>query len=299
MRKMQLLVCVILFLLVWPQQTEGAVHRMENIVYTENADWDLEQLVDLGEFDAEEIQDFLDALSRESMPAFSFREIMGDLMAGNLMEVFESGAAAIKGSLFTELKTNAGLMGQIVVLAVIGAIFSGFSGIFGSGHVSETGFYVVYLLVMAFLAASFFSSVTIASEITMELLTFMQVLLPAYFMAVAMAGGAITSAAICGFTIGTIGLVQSIISQLLLPMMRVYMMLILAGNLYKEDMISKLTELLRNAVIWTCKTLFGVVVGFHVIQGLVLPQADALKNASAMRLAQMIPGLGGVCLGSQ
>lgn len=293
MKKIRILVWAVMFLLVWPEQAAGAVHRMENIVYTTNDDWELDSLVDLGEFQSEEIQDFLDALSGETLPAFSFQEIMGSLIKGDLMGVFETGAASIKASLFAELRTNAGWMGQIVVLAIIGAIFSGFAGMFGSGHVSETGFYVVYLLVMALLAASFFSSVTIASQITTELLKFMQVLLPAYFMAVAMAGGALTSAAICGFTIGTIGLVQSILGQILLPLMRIYMMLILAGNLYKEDMLSKLTELLGHAVVWTCKTLFGVVVGFHVIQGLILPQADALKNASAMRLAQMIPGFGG------
>ena len=57
-------------------------------------------------------------------------------------------------------------------------------------------------------------------------------------------------------------------------------------------MISRTTELLRQGILWTLKTMFGIIVGFHVIQGLVLPQADALKNASAMRLAQMIPGVG-------
>ena len=107
-----------------------------------------------------------------------------------------------------------------------------------------------------------------------------------------MAGGAITSSAMCGFTIASIGLVQSIFSGLLVPLMRVYMMLVLAGNLYREDMISRMTGLLKMFIEWTVKALFGVVVGFHVIQGMVLPQADALKNASVMRVAQMIPGLG-------
>ena len=68
--------------------------------------------------------------------------------------------------------------------------------------------------------------------------------------------------------------------------------MVLAGNLYKEDMISKLTALLGNVITWAMKAMFGVIVGFHVIQGMVLPQADAMKNASAMRLAQMIPGIG-------
>jgi len=244
------------------------------------------------DFDMDEIQQFLSSLSETGETGLSFKDMMKKIMDGSLSEVFADTAGKIKAMLFSEIRTNTKLMGQIVILALTGAVFSNFSGIFGSGHVSETGFYVVYLLSMAFLAASFFASVTIAETVSGELLDFMKVLLPAYFLAVTMAGGAITSSAMCGFTFGAIGVVQAVVSGILIPMMRVYMMLVLAGNLYKEDMISKLTELLRQSILWTVKTMFGVIVGFHVIQGMVLPQADALKNASALRLSQMIPGIG-------
>ncbi len=241
----------------------------------------------------EEIQEFLNSFSGTSHPELSFSEIMENLAKGNLMEILKSYTEVLKQLLFSELTTNSELIVQIVILALIGALFSGFAGIFGSGHVSETGFYVVYLLTMTFLAASFFASVRIAMDVTGELLGFMQVLLPAYFLAVAAVGGALTSASICGFTIGAIGLVQSVLSELLIPLTKIFMLMVMAGNILKEDMISKLTELLGNIILWTMKTMFGVIVGFHVIQGMILPQADALKNTSAMRLAQALPGVGG------
>ena len=246
----------------------------------------------LEDFNMEEIQRFLDGLDRDQTGGLSFGSVMKEIMNGNIGGVFGELAGRIREGFFSEIRTNARFVGQIILLAFIGAVFSGFSNIFGSGHVSETGFYVVYLLNMVFLAASFFASVTIAGSVAKELMEFMRVLLPAYFLAVAMAGGAFTSTAVCGFTFGAIGVVQAVVSGVLLPLMRVYMMLVLAGNLYREDMISRTTELLRQGVLWTLKTMFGIIVGFHVIQGLVLPQADALKNASAMRLAQMIPGVG-------
>jgi len=249
--------------------------------------------INIDSFRVEEIQEFLDSFAGTSHPELSFSEIMEKLANGNLTELLKYYTEILKQVLFSELATNRELIIQIVILALIGAVFSGFSGIFGSGHVSETGFYVVYLLTMTFLAASFFASVRIAMDVTGELLGFMQVLLPAYFLAVAAAGGAITSASVCGFTIGAIGLVQSALSELLIPLTKIYMLLVMAGNLLKEDMISKLTELLGQVILWAMKTMFGVIVGFHVIQGMILPQADALKNASAMRLAQVIPGVGG------
>lgn len=244
------------------------------------------------DFDAAGIQAFLDRLSGGETGRISFGDLMKKLVTGRLSEVFTDLADVIRSALFSEIRTNSSLMGQIIVLAFIGAVFSNFSGIFGSGQVSETGFYVVYLLIMTFLAASFFASVQVADSVLDDILEFMKVLLPAYFMAVAMAGGSFTSAGLCGFTFAAIGLVQTIFSGLLIPLMRVYMMMVLAGNLYKEDMISKMTELLKQFILWTVKTMVGLILGFHLIQGLVLPQADALKNASAMRALQMIPGIG-------
>lgn len=241
----------------------------------------------------EEIQEFLNSFSGTSRPDLSFSEMMEHLANGNLSEILKTYTEVLKRLLCSELTTNGELITQIVALALIGALFSGFAGIFGSGHVSETGFYVVYLLTMTFLSVSFFASIRIAADVTKELLGFMQVLLPAYFLALAAAGGALTSASVCGFTIGAIGVVQSTLSELLIPLMRIFMLMVMAGNLWKEDMISKLTELLGNFILWTMKTMFGVIVGFHVIQGMILPQADALKNASALKVAQMIPGIGG------
>ena len=36
----------------------------------------------------------------------------------------------------------------------------------------------------------------------------------------------------------------------------------------------------------------GLVVGFHLIQGMVLPYADAVKTAGVQKLLQVIPGVG-------
>ena len=225
----------------------------------------------LMDFDAEEIDAFL---------------------TGNFEQAASGAAKAVSDAFFSEIRSNTALMGQIIVLALAGAVFSSFSGIFGSGHVSETGFYVIYLCIMALLAATFFASIQVADEVTGSILEFMKALLPAYFLAVAMGGGAVTSSAVCGFTFAAVGLVQTVVCGLLLPLMRIYMPLVLAANLFKEDMISQLTELLKLLISWTMKTLFGIVVGFHLIQGLVLPQADALKNTAAMRLVELIPGIG-------
>ena len=85
------------------------------------------------------------------------------------------------------------------------------------------------------------------------------------------AGGSVSSVAMYEFTLWIITAAQWLLGSGLIPLVRVYMILVLASHISKEEIISNLTELLEQIIGWGLKTLIGVVLGFHVIQGLVLP----------------------------
>ena len=214
--------------------------------------------------DLSEIENYLDRIGEQKTAGMTFGELMNMIQAGDMEKIFLYGRDRIASALFSEIRTNASFLAEILILSLCGAACSGFFGIFGSGQEETTG----------------------------EILGFMKVLLPAYFLAVTMAGGAVTSASVCGFTIGAIGVIQTVVSGFLLPVMKLYMVISLVGNLFREEMFSVMTELLGKVVGWTVKTMFGIVVGFHLIQGLVLPQADAMKNAAVMRAVEAVPGVG-------
>lgn len=213
-------------------------------------------------------------------------------MAGRFQEVLDDLGTAIKDSLFSEIKNSSKMMAQIIVLGLIGAVFSNFSSIFTSSQISETGFFVTYLLLFTFLASSFFASISIAGQVVEAALQFMKVLMPAYFLAVAFAGGSMTSVAVYEFTLGMISIAQWLIFTILIPMVRIYILFVLAGHIAKEDVLSKLTELIHDMIIWSLKTMVGIVLGFHLVQGMVLPYVDSMKNTTLQKLVGVIPGIG-------
>ena len=247
---------------------------------------------EIADIDVTEIQEYLDQIGGDDTAGLTFRDLMDMIRKGDAENVFLYGKDRIVSALFSEIRTNTSFLAEILILSLCGAACSGFFGIFGSSQLSETGAYVICICVQTFLAASFFASIRIAEETTGDILGFMKVLLPAYFLAVTMAGGAVTSASVCGFTLGAIGVIQAVVSGFLLPIMKLYMVLSLVGNLFREEMFSVMTEFLGKVVGWTVKTMFGIVVGFHLIQGLVLPQADAMKNAAVVRTIEAVPGIG-------
>lgn len=265
----------------------------------DEGDWneDLEQREEeidslMEDFQFETLQDFLDHTEEESRLPFTFKELLKELMKGNFTGIFHECLASVKDHLFSEIQKNGKWMGQVLALGLIGALFANFSSIFTSSQISETGFYVTYLLMFVFLASSFLSGVSITKEILENLLEFMRALLPAYFLAISFAGGSLTSAAGYGLMLLSISLVEWLFLRICLPMIRVYLLLALAGNLVKEEMFSQMMELLESGIRWGIKTAAGVVLGFHLLQGMVTPYADSLKNTSIQRFISVIPGIG-------
>lgn len=246
----------------------------------------------LADFDFETIQDFLNSASVQGQEPLSFGELLKELMQGNFTEVFSKCLSHLKESLFGEIVENGKWMGQVMAIGLIGAVFANFAGIFSGSQIAETGFYVTYLLLFTFLASSFFTGISITAEVLSNILEFMRALVPTYFLAVSFSGGSLTSAVSYGWMLCSISGVEWIFSRLFLPLLRVHILFVLAGHLMKENIFSKMTELLETGIRWGLKTTAGIVLGFHLLQSMVTPYADSLKNSSVQRMLSVIPGVG-------
>ena len=171
-------------------------------------------------------------------------------------------------------------------------MFAHISSAFKGRQVSDAGFFAAYLLLFACLAASFLASLDMASQSLEQILEFMRLLMPAYFLAAAFAGGSASALAMYETSIGAAALVQWICGGILLTLVKIYVLLVLGGHAVREPFLTRLTELLEKAVDVSLKTLMGAVLGLHLIQAMVLPYADGAAQAGARRVLEMIPGLG-------
>ncbi|HBG13207.1 MAG TPA: sporulation protein, partial [Clostridium sp.] len=176
--------------------------------------------LNLDQYDLTDIQNFLDQSKGDQGMNLSFKTLMKDLMDGKLNEVMGQVGKALKDLLVGEVRNSGHMMGQIMVLGIIGAVFSNFSSVFTGSQISETGFFVTYLLLFTYLAASFFTSVTITGNVVGQILDFTKVLMPAYFLAAAFAGSSASAAASYEFTLFVIVVAQWLLGQVLLALIR-------------------------------------------------------------------------------
>ncbi len=244
----------------------------------------------LQEFDLKHVEEFLQG--EPALSSLTFSEVMGRLSRGDLQGLWEILWTSLETTLFSELQTGGKRMGQVLALGIFGAVFMNFSNVLGNGQISETGFYAVSLLLFSLLLAGLHESTATAVDAVDKSLRFMKVVAPVFFLAVAFSGGSLSAAVMYEFTLTALGAGQWLLQSVLIPLTRVFLLVSLAGNLVKEDFLSRMTRLSERAVVWGLKTLLGLVLGFHLIQNLILPYVDSLKNGSAQKLLSMIPGIG-------
>lgn len=167
-----------------------------------------------------------------------------------------------------------------------------FAEVFENSQIGDVSFYMVYLLLFTILMNSY-QQLGVSLGKQLEWMTqFMKGLAPAYFVAVSAASGAVTASVFYQGVLLLVWLVEWLLLTLILPGANLYVLLCMVNHLSKEDMLSKMAELLETMINWSLKTMLGAVLGLQAVRGLVAPAMDAIKRTALGRTAGAIPAVG-------
>ena len=242
------------------------------------------------EFDFGEIEDSLkEMFPREKI---SFTEVVSTLMSGDMTETIRIFLRFLADQVSYEFEYNRRNLAYVLLAALTAAVFSNFAGAFKSRQISDISFYIVYMLLITLCLTSFQTSAAGLEEKLGSLVDFMRVLCPSYFLAVAFASGSVTSLFFYNVILFLIYVVEFVIVRFLLPVINIYIMVCVLGNLTGEDVLSEFADLIKKAVTWILKTLLVCVVSVNIVQGLLAPAIDAVKRSALTRTAEALPWVG-------
>ncbi|MDO5135845.1 MAG: stage III sporulation protein AE [Eubacteriales bacterium] len=244
----------------------------------------------LGEMDLTGVQALLDEILEED--SFSFRDAVKGLMEGREIFSKEAVGGFLQALFFDRVQRERDDFFRILLLILAAALFSSFSAAFEDGQLGEISFFMVYLLLFTMLMNTFGELSASLEEKLGWMTELMKGLTPAYFMAVAASAGAATAAVFYQGILLLVWLIQWILLTFLLPAVNLCVLLRLINHLSREDMLSKMAELLETGIGWGLKSLLGLVAGLQIVKGLVAPVMDSLKRTALGKTAGAIPGVG-------
>ena len=287
-RLSQLFLTLVLILVVFgigtrivsAEETEGDAQEIRE--ETENAL--------MSEFDFEEIENSLSGMFPQQK--ISFEEVLSELITGNWSGLGKTFLGYLSDRIFYEFRYNRENLVYMLMVALTAAVFTNFSSAFQNRQVSEISFYVLYMLLITLCLTAFRVATQGLEENLDALVDFMRVLCPSYFLAVAFASGSVTSLFFYNVILVLIYVVELVLVRFLLPVINVYIMIQVLGNLTGEDFLSEFAQLLQKLVSWILKSLLAGVVGINVVQGLLAPAIDSLRKSALTRTAESLPWIG-------
>lgn len=260
-----------------------------NFEYTQE-ELEEEQEKLLQDLDLSEIENVVDELLGEE--TFSFSELIGELLSGEKVFDGQTVMTFLRQIFYGEMLGQKEIMMQLFLLIIMAAFLLNLSKVFENGQISDTAFYVVYLVIFVLLIKSFESMSAQVEEMMSGAVKFMQVLSPAYYLATVAAEGTASASGYYQIVLLALFVVQWLMIRFLLPAIRIFVLLGIVNLLSKEEFLSKMAELIKTIIDWILKSMVAVVVGMQVLQRMVSPAIDQLQRGLLGKAASALPGVG-------
>ena len=243
------------------------------------------------ELDFKEIESVLRQIVGKNV---GFEAMVNEAMSGGNLFSLGKWIEILKNVISEQLQIHGQTIGYLMILIISAAMLSTIAKAFRNRQISDMGFYMIFLLLFLIMMKSFGVCYEVAESVIRDLIDFMKVLMPTYLMAAAVSAYR-TSAVIYyeGFLV-LIYYLQRIVSSLILPAIRCYVLFSMLGHLGKEEIFLKGREGLKKLILWGLKAMIGVSAGMQMIQGMISPAIDEMKQTVFSKGVSSLGNIGNV-----
>ena len=207
----------------------------------------------------EEIQEVID---KSGAGVFRLEAFVMDVLGGEISLDLEMILDLLGEVAFSGIHNTSSELFRIIGIALIAAVFSNFSFSFRESNVSETAFYVCYVILYGILAVTFYGAYEITIEVIRHVTEFMKIIAPSYCIAIVLGNGIVSSTYWYQTIVIVVAIAENLLLKVVLPLVGVYMTVCLAGNISGENVLSKLCEIIELIVGWCLKGMVTILVGF-------------------------------------
>jgi stage III sporulation protein AE len=232
----------------------------------------------------------LTALDRPGLPRFI--DLAQQAVRGEL-DLSLTGILTAGGNLvFAEFFTNAALIRQLFMIAVLGALLRVLTLHFTHKSAGEMGFFVTYLLTVALAVSSFHVSVGILTGLTDSVSVMMNAAVPVMVGLMAMSGNFAGAAGFHPLMFIALQLVTRFITLVFIPLILSAAALDIVNYLSTENKLDKLAALVRKIADYTLKAIVGVFMFLLTLQRIAAPIITNTALRTTRSIAGAVPVVG-------
>lgn len=241
--------------------------------------------------DYESIQNALN-MTTSNQNTFDYEDLVTSILNGEYKLEGKTIGIMIIDAFLSDIKANMKVILRIIVISLAAAFFKSFTLSFENKQVSEMGFLVVFLLVIASVVESYYLLNGIARSLIENLIYFIEALVPSLLTVTVLSGAAISSAMFGETLIMLIGIINHFILSFMLPFLYVILIFAVLNTLTDEENLSKIIALLKKGYEWTIKIVLWFFVAIFGLQSFGMPVVDGILSRTAKQTISIVPVVG-------
>lgn len=241
--------------------------------------------------DYNQIQDALNATASDHQ-SLDYKELVSNILDGEYHLEGNTIKTMIIDAIFYDIKANTKIILRIIVISLIAAFFKNFTLSFENKQVSEMGFLVVFLLVIASAVQSYYILNEVAVSLIKNLIYFIEALVPSLITVTVLSGATISSAMFSETLIMLIGLINHFILSFMLPFLYIILIFIVLNTLTDDENLSKIIEILKKGYEWAIKIILWFFIAVFGLQSFGIPVVDGTLSRTAKQTISIVPVVG-------
>ena len=208
-----------------------------------------------------------------------------DMSAGDIMNSIFSG-------LFSEISAIISLMRNMILIAVISALFNNLSASFKQKSIGELGFYITYIIIIVILFSSFRVCLDVTLNMISEICLLMESAVPALVSLMVMTGRMTSAYVFNPLLIFIINFITRFVRDALVPVIIAAAGLELINYISGKDLLTKLSGVIKKGVTWAVRATAFLFIGLLAIQSISAPIIDSGILKSAKAVINVVPVVG-------
>ncbi len=232
-------------------------------------------LVQASETDLKGYINDMKAFETNLFPEINEDGFIDSLLTGDIKLDGENVINRILEVFIKEIKSSMQLMFKIIAVCILCGIIKNMQSSNNSG-VSETLFYVCYLMIVILIITSFMNIVELCQDTVKTLNSFMGIFVPIIIIYLTISGHFVVTKMLQPILLGMTTLISNLVSFVLIPVVLISTILTLVTNISEEVDVSKIGGLLKKTALFVLELLLIIFVGLLSLEGSLAANVDGI-----------------------
>lgn len=209
-------------------------------------------------------------------------------------QTFSEGIIYIAGKAIAAIEPELAVAGKlctsVIAVAVLCAITQQLSG-----NVKPVSDLIATILIAVLLISPTNALISLARKTIESLSDYGKLFIPVITTAMAAQGAVTTSAALYAATTAFTALLSSVISNVIVPLLYIYICLSTVNGVLGDESLKRLRDFSKWLTVWSMKVIMYVYTGYMSITGVVSGTVDASAlKAAKLAISSAVPVIGGL-----